>query len=201
MADKWKITGTYFETCNCETVCPCFFLSEPTTGECTALVGWHIDSGGLGDLDISGLSVALAVYSPGHMASTPWQVALYLDDKANEAQQGALGQIFGGQAGGHFAILGQHIGEVLGAAPVPITYKVDGKKRSMTLGTIAVAEVEAMSGQGGGDVTISGIPLAVSPGFPGVAGHSSKFEYHDHGMDWEISGKSSAQSPFSYEGP
>ena len=36
----WSIKGTYFESCNCEVACPCLFLSAPTEGYCTALVGW-----------------------------------------------------------------------------------------------------------------------------------------------------------------
>ena len=67
MADNWTISGDYFEACNCEAACPCVFLSPPTTGECTLLVGWHIDSGNMNGADLGGLNVALAVHSPGHM--------------------------------------------------------------------------------------------------------------------------------------
>jgi hypothetical protein len=35
----WGLSGTYFESCNCDTACPCVFLSEPTEGDCTVLVG------------------------------------------------------------------------------------------------------------------------------------------------------------------
>ena len=201
MAENWKITGAYFESCNCETACPCVFLSSPTTGECTALIGWHIDEGSYGGVDIGGLNVALAVYVPGNMAQVQWKVALYLDDKAGEEQQGALSQIFSGQAGGHFARIGQHIGEVLGATAVPIEYNAEGKKRSMKIGDVGAISIEAMTGQGGGDVTISGHPLAVAPGFPVAVGHSDNLSYHDYGMDWELAGKNSFQSAFSYEGP
>ena len=201
MADNWKITGSFFESCNCETACPCAFLSSPSTGECTALVGWHIDDGAFGAVDIGGLNVALAVFSPGHMGEVPWQVALYLDDKADEQQQGALSQIFSGQAGGHFGVIGQHIGEVLGAAVVPIEFKAEGKKRSMKVGDVANVETEVMEGQGGAEITVSNHPLAIAPGFPVTAGHSKTLSYHDHGMDWELAGKNSFQSPFNYEGP
>ncbi len=48
MAEKWNLSGTYFETCNCEVACPCVFLSPPSTGECTVLVAWHVDKGRYG---------------------------------------------------------------------------------------------------------------------------------------------------------
>lgn len=81
MAAQWSLTGTYFETCNCESACPCVFLSPSTTGECTVLIGWHIEKGRLDAVALDGLNVALAVYSPGHMAQVKWKAALYFDNK------------------------------------------------------------------------------------------------------------------------
>ncbi|MEE8334606.1 MAG: DUF1326 domain-containing protein, partial [Alphaproteobacteria bacterium] len=45
----WSLKGTYFESCNCDAACPCVFLSAPTDGDCTVLIGWHIDQGNDGD--------------------------------------------------------------------------------------------------------------------------------------------------------
>jgi len=45
MSEKWNLSGTYFEACNCDAACPCVFLSNPTEGECTVLVAWHVDPG------------------------------------------------------------------------------------------------------------------------------------------------------------
>ena len=101
MSKKWSLTGSYFEACNCKVACPCIFLSPPTEGDCTALVGWHIDKGSFDDVKLDGLNVALAVYSPGTMVETKWKAALYFDDKASEEQKNRLMQIFTGQAGGH----------------------------------------------------------------------------------------------------
>jgi hypothetical protein len=54
----WQLKGTYFESCNCEVVCPCNFLGSPTEGECTALVAWHIDQGADGGVSLDDLNVA-----------------------------------------------------------------------------------------------------------------------------------------------
>ena len=201
MADNWTISGSYFEACNCEAICPCIVLSPPTTGDCTLLIGWHIDSGNRNGVDLSALNVALAVHSPGRMIDVQWRVALYLDERATEEQAGALGQIFGGQAGGHFAVIGQHIGEVAGVSNVPIEYKAEGKSRSLKVGNVAAMDVEAIAGAGGAEVKISGNPLGIVPGGPMVGARSGKLSYHDHGMDWEISGKNGFFSPFKYTGP
>lgn len=45
MSEKWNLSGTYFEACNCDAAYPCVFLSNPTEGECTVLVTWHVDQG------------------------------------------------------------------------------------------------------------------------------------------------------------
>jgi hypothetical protein len=201
MPDQWKLKGSYLESCNCETACPCIFLSPPTTGDCTVLVGWHIDNGNSGNVNLSGLNVAMAAHSPGHMLKVKWEAALYLDSKANDAQRNALTQIFAGQAGGHPAVLGSFIGKVLGVSNVDMSFTASGKKRSLKLPGIAEAEIEAIQGQGGGDVTISGHPLAVSPGESAVVSKSKKLSYHDHGMSWEISEKNGFYSPFEYKGP
>jgi hypothetical protein len=125
MAPKWQLVGTYFETCNCDVVCPWVFLSAPTTGECTVLVGWHIERGSFDHVPLDGLNVTLAVHAPGRMAQVKWKAALYVDATANEAQQQALTQIFTGQAGGHPARLVSHVGGC-GAMPVGdvlVTYR------------------------------------------------------------------------------
>ena len=126
-ATEWEISGTYFESCNCEIACLCVFLSAPTTGDCTVLIAWHIDSGSFGQANLNGLNVALAAYSPGTMTDWDWKVAFYIDERANQAQQEALTQIFGGQSGGHFALLAGFIGEVLGVNTAAIDYKAAEK--------------------------------------------------------------------------
>jgi hypothetical protein len=199
MAEKWSLKGTYFESCNCDVACPCVFLSAPTQGDCTLLVGWHIDQGRYADTHLDGLNVGLAVYTPGHMLQTKWKVALYLDERASESQQNALIQIFSGQQGGHFGNIAPLIGEMLGATVCKIDFQQNGKSRSLKIGDVASMEVEAIQGQGGGDVTISGHPLTIVPEFPAVAAKSKHLSYNDYGMSWELSGKNGYYSPFAYK--
>lgn len=194
----WNLSGSYFESCNCNSACPCVFLSPPTTGECTAIVGWHIDDGSHEGLALDGLNVALAVHSPGHMAETPWRVALYLDDSGSEEQQAALGAIFSGSAGGHPAVLAGHIGEVLGVASAPIAFEGEGASRAMRVGEVADVKITAVAGQGDAQVTISNHPLAVAPGQELVAAKADHLRFSDHGYEWELSESNGFFSPFAY---
>lgn len=198
MAERWKITGTYFEACNCQIVCPCFFLGPPTGGECTTLVIWHIDEGHLQDVSLDGLNVAMVVHCTGHMAQVKWKVGLYLDERATEAQKDALTQIYSGQVGGHPATLLAFVGEVLGIKSVRIDYRREGKRRSLRIENLAEAEIEALRGLDGGDITIGNHPLCIA-GQPGIAAKSKRFRYRDHGREWEFSDKHGFFSAFTYQ--
>ncbi|MEO8080757.1 MAG: DUF1326 domain-containing protein, partial [Caldimonas sp.] len=174
------------------------FTSPPTEGECTALVAWHIDKGRFGDTTLDGLNVALAVHAPGTMVATKWKVAAYFDDKASPAQNDALHAIFGGKAGGHPAVLASFIGEMVGAANVPMHYHADGRKSSLSIPKVAEASIEALEGQGGEPITIEGHPLCIAPGKAATVARSSDTTYSDHGWKWKFSGRSGLMSGFAY---
>lgn len=199
MPNSWKISGSYFETCNCDAACPCIFLSPPTSGDCTVLLAWHIDQGRFGQINLDGLNAVLAAYSPGHMMEGRWKVALYVDDRADQSQQDALTQIFSGQAGGHLAGLAPLIGEVLGVKTASIEYRSEGKRRSLRLGDAAEAEIEGLPGQDGGDVTVASAPFVAVPGVPLVVAKSTKMRFSDYGLKSEVSNKNGYFSPFAYQ--
>lgn len=201
MTTDWRLDGQYFEACNCDTACPCVFLSAPTTGECTVIIGWHIDTGAFGDTDLGGLNVARAVHTPGPMLEVEWTAALYLDDSATDAQTEALTQIFSGQVGGSPSRLAFHIGTDLGTRSLPINFTATGKKRSVSIPNVVDVEINAIVGQGDGDVTISGHPLCVAPGHDAIVSRSDHLTFTDYGLSWEISEKTGFFSPFSYAGP
>lgn len=196
---QWALSGTYFETCNCEAACPCVFTSAPTYGDCTVLVAWHIDKGHYGDTALDGLNVALAVYSPGHMLETKWKVAAYFDEQAKGPQSDALHAIFGGKSGGHPAVLASFIGEIVGAKSVPMHYRLDGKRASLTIPGVTEAEIEALEGQGGEPITVEGHPLCIAPGKPATVARSKNFRFNDFGMDWTLSGRNGFISDFAYQ--
>ena len=199
MPNSWKVAGSYFETCSCDVACPCIFLSPPTSGDCTALLAWHIDQGAFGEINLDGLNAVIAVHSPGHMMEVKWKVALYVDERANQGQRDALTQIFSGQAGGHLAGLAPLIGEVLGVKAAPIEYRSEGKRRSMRLGDVAEAEIEGLAGQDGGDVTVAGAPFAAVPGVSFVVARSKQMRFSDYGLQWKVSNKNGFFSPFAYQ--
>jgi len=201
MAQEWNVTGDMLEACNCEAECPCFFLSPPTEGDCKTIIGWHIDNGKFGDIALDGLNVLFAAYVPGLVSDGNWKAALYLDERANEEQKNALTQIFSGQSGGHPAILGSFIGEVLGVKSVPIEYQAEGKRRSIRIPDIAEADIEAITDANGNLVTLSNPPLQLSPEPTQVISRSKRLSYRDYNLQWDLEGKSGNYLAFAYEGP
>ncbi len=200
MSEQWSLAGTFVEACNCNVACSCIYGSSPTTGDCKAFLAWHVDKGHYADVAVDGLNVGLAIYTPGDMGKTVWQVALYYDDKASEDQKNCLMLIFTGQAGGFLAELAKAYGEVRSTS-VRIDYQADGKRRSFKIVDVVESEVEALSGTDGSEVIlVNGHPVATAPGFAATVARSKKLSYHDHGFDWEISEKSGFFGPFVFQG-
>lgn len=194
----WKLSGTCFETCSCDAACPCAFKSAPTNGDCTLLVGWHINEGHFGDTRLDDLNVAMAIYSPGHMMETKWTAAVYLDERAKSAQSEALGSIFTGHAGGHPQRLASHIGKVLGVKSAPIEYKIDGRSHSLRIPNVAEATVTDLTADDGGTVSVHGRLWSIAPGYPSVVARSERLEFNDYDFHWHISGENGYHSPFEY---
>ena len=91
------------------------------------------------------------------------------------------------------------MGQVLGVKAVPIEYRAAGKRRSISIPTLATAEIEALRGQGDAEVTIANHPAAVASGFPAVVAKSKHASCRDYTFNWEISGKNGFYSPFAFE--
>src|SRR5262249_4474415 len=147
-----------------------------------------------------GLNVAALFYTPGPMHQGNWSAALYLDSRASAQQSDALGKIFSGQAGGPPAALQPKISKKLGGKRAEIAHNANGRTRSMTIRDVAEAEIEALKGADGTDVTITNHPLRIAPGHPSVVSRSKLFKFDDHGFAIDLTGRTGQFSPFTYEG-
>ena len=124
----WRVRGSYFEGCNCEAICPCRSVGgrpggPSSSGECFGALSWHIQDGHADGTDLSGLRAVMSLrYFDRVQPSTPWEVVLYVDRDADDAQRAAMADIFLGRAGGTVAQLyGPAIGEVHVVRPARIT--------------------------------------------------------------------------------
>src|SRR5690348_3729064 len=105
VAKGWHIQGSYFESCNCDAICPCRRIDGVTGGRsthgiCAGVLTWLIEEGAAGETDLAGLPVALALRYDDDEPGSPWTWILYLDERASEQQQAELEAIFTGRLGG-----------------------------------------------------------------------------------------------------
>jgi len=198
----WRLEGTYFESCSCDEVCPCTwsaFTAKATLDRCRALLAYHVESGEVDGVDVSGLSFALFLDTPPVMSEGNWRVGVYLDDAASDSQAERLGAVLSGQLGGPPAMLGPLIGELLGIERVPIDFYEDGGQHRVQVGDAGGFEVTDFAvGEGQQPVRLENVfhpsntTLTVAP--------ATTATLSTFGIDWGRAGQSGFTAPFSWAG-
>ena len=102
---SWRVSGSYFESCNCDPICPCRRIdgvpgARSTHGECLGVLSWVIERGHADEVPLDGLAVALATRYHDDEPGSPWSFVVYLDERADGAQREALAAIYAGALGG-----------------------------------------------------------------------------------------------------
>jgi hypothetical protein len=199
---SWRIGGSYFESCNCDAICPCRRIDgvaggRSTHGECLGVLSWLIEEGAAEDVTLDGLPVALAIRYSDDEPGSPWTWVLYLDERATDPQRAALEEIFTGRLGGdaerHFP-WSWKASELVAVRPV--AFDVDHTRRRQRLrirDRVTVRIGDRFTGAGetvtcvipGHDRTgeelltdelvVEDAPLAFS--YRGVCGYGSTFAY------------------------
>lgn len=122
----WEVSGSYFEACNCQAVCPCRRHgdrkgSRSTYGTCDFVLSWQIEAGRVDGRDLSGLSAVLIGTYSDEEEGSPWRVALFVDQNADEARRQDLADVFLGRIGGDtHRLYGRAIEEVSMVRPAAI---------------------------------------------------------------------------------
>ena len=101
----WHVRGSYFESCNCDAICPCRRIDgvpggRSTHGECLGVLSWIIEHGQADDVELGGLAAALALRYHDDQPGSPWTYVVYLDERADGRQRAALEAIYTGKLGG-----------------------------------------------------------------------------------------------------
>jgi hypothetical protein len=140
----WSIEGRYFENCSCEVVCPC--TASLALGAdydyCRVALVFHIDSGEVDGVDVSGLTVAAVGDAPKQMLDGNWKLGVLMDEAASDEQAEKLGAVFGGQLGGPMEGLAPLIGEQLGMERVPMQFSSEDGHHKLVVGDMGQVEVD-----------------------------------------------------------
>ena len=146
---EWRVRGSYFEGCNCDAICPCRSVrrappGQSTHGVCYGSLSWHVQEGHAGAIDLADRLVVLSLrYHDDVQPSTQWQVVIYIDDRADDAQHRALADIFLGRAGGTVAAqYGPAIGHVHAIRRARITLEHTSPRRRIDVAGYLTVESE-----------------------------------------------------------
>jgi hypothetical protein len=102
---SWYVTGSYFEACNCDAICPCRTVGNrrggrSTHGICQFALSWYVKQGTADGVILDDFAVVMVGWYDDDEPRSPWRVSLYIDDAASDTQCDALTAIFLGRAGG-----------------------------------------------------------------------------------------------------
>ena len=195
----WAISGSYYEVCNCEAICPCRWHGarrggRSSYGTCDFALSWRVLEGHAGDVDLADLSVVLAGSYSDDEPGAPWRVVLYVDERGNTEQQKALTNIFLGRAGGttlrNFA---RAIGEVYAVRPAQIALHHEPNQEHIAVEHYVKAKTARP--------VLSDAPVSC-----GISGHdrpgqeiiAEGFQVEDGSLHWSVSGRCGFATSFAY---
>ena len=199
-APAWHVTGSYFEACNCQAICPCRrrggqkTTPKSTYGVCDFALSWHVLQGAFGRLPLDGLGVIMAGSYRDDEPGTPWRVCLYVDERATAEQHTALAAIFTGHAGGttvrNYASV---IGEVYAVRRAHI--ELDHRRQHWSMRAENYVSVR-------GAMTVES-PLAIScaiPGHdrPGEELRTEAMQVNDSPLIWGVQARCGFATSFAY---
>jgi hypothetical protein len=201
MAGAFSVSGSYFESCNCDPICPCRMTDgilggRSTYGVCYGALSWKIEEGHVGDVDVTGLATALVIRYDDDEPGSPWTIVLHVDVRGNEEQRAALADVFLGRLGGpQVGVLPwvrktSHLVDVR-VGEIELTPEGDGYRLQVgdsvrlraTEPFASAAEVRC------------GIPGYDQPGRELVA---DELTVRDEPLAWELSGNCAFASRFAY---
>jgi hypothetical protein len=202
-AQRWRVSGTYLEVCNCEPICPCRRIDgvaggRSTYGYCTGALSWQIEQGAVGSADLAALGVVLVLWYSDDEPGSPWTWVLHVDERGDDAQRAALTDVFTGRLGG------------TPASQFPWVFTASNLRAVIP----SAIEIDHTPGRGrfraGGavDVRVRGPYRTQSPVSCVIPGHDRRgrevvtdaFEAHDEYFDVSYSGRCGYEATFDYSG-
>jgi hypothetical protein len=197
----YSLQGTLMEACSCNVLCPCWIGEDPDGGECYAVVAWHIDSGQVTGIDVSGRSLVAVTHIPGNVLAGNWELVLLVDERTSPEQRDALVKVFSGHLGGALADFAQLIGTVKGVESVPISHEIRGGTGTLSIPGVLEAELEPYRSPQGNATTLRDSMFSTVPGSPAWVSKAPRHRVSlpQYGMNWEYEGRNAIQAEWKME--
>lgn len=196
----WEVSGSYYEACNCEAVCPCRRHGDRQGGRstyetCDFVLSWMLEEGHADGRDLSGLSTVLVGSYSDDEPGSPWRVALFVDETADEDRQRDLADIFLGRIGGDtHRLYGRLIQDVSVIRPAAI--RLVHEPGRWCIGVSTFIEVRSTVGAS----TQGPVSCWTSDHLPGAELISDVVIVATPPFEWSLRERCAFESPFVYGG-
>ena len=194
----WSIAGSYYETCNCQAVCPCRRLNgtpggDSTYGLCQFILSWQIAKGEAQGTDLSGRQVVMAGFYDDAVPDRPWTIKLFIDETAGADQFRQIERIFLGRAGGNMPFT-SNIATILEVERARLALGHEPSRETIRIASLGGSAVVRRASYDG---TVScGIPGHDHPGTEYV----SSLAMHDGPLQWDYEQRCGFATDFAYRG-
>ena len=197
---SWRIAGPYFESCNCDAICPCRRIggrpgSRAQFRFCKFAIGWSVAEGHHGPADLAGRRVVMVGYWDEDEKGAPWRVGVYVDQDATAEQRDVLAGIVTGRMGGSpYSQYATCIKEVLFVKnrDISLVHEPRGRQRLEVTGHVDVAARAPF------DTTATvtcGVPGHDRPGYEVVVDH---LRVQADGLDFNFEGNCGYVATYDY---
>ena len=199
----WHIEGDYFESCNCEAICPCRMVGgvpggRSTYGICMGVLSWLVHEGHADGVDLGGLAAAFVIRYDDDEPGSPWSFVVHVDERGSEEQREALASILTGKLGGEEVLRLPWVrkpSEELAVRASPIELRVDGDRKELRVGSaVELAATKPFPTEERVSCVIPGHHIA------GTEYYAERLAVHDEPFEWELEGNCAFVSTFSYSG-
>lgn len=192
---NWHASGSSYESCNCEAICPCRPQGDrpggrSTYGVCDFVLSWLIQDGQVDGVDVSDRTVVLAGSYDDDEPGQPWRIVLYVDDRCAPAQHEALTALYLQRLPFSSAIA-----EVCGIRPAAIT--LDHTPNAQRIDVDRYVTVRTRQPFHHTETVTCAIPGHDHPGQEIVA---DVMRIDDPALAWEVRGRCGFATDFSYVG-
>jgi hypothetical protein len=197
----YQLLGSFYEACDCYSVCPCWTGNHPDEGQCTGIFTWDIEQGSIDGVNVTGLRAVSVSHHSGFRGDEAQQrVVIIIDDTATQRQTDALVAAFSGSLGGPLQELADLLGALLAVEHAPITLRREGRLTTLNVGQRILVEGTTSEGPSGRLTTLSDGKLSNVLGSPAEVGESWHFRVglSSHDMDLDLRGRSTMSGRFSY---
>jgi hypothetical protein len=202
VATAWRLRGIDLELCNCDPGCGCNFRGFPSSpeGNCEAFICNAIQEGNYGDVDLSGTTVAWALWWPGAIHDKGGVGHAFVDCGTDE-QFDALRTIWRGEAGHQFfEIFNSTFRETTAVDRATIELLLDGKSSRFSVTGVGEGAMEPLRNPVTGaenDVRI------VKPNAfiwkDGEIAQGKRLAVELPEMNFDLSGRHAVYAPFEWE--